>query len=230
MKAQPALPGRERPTGRASVLRTATAWLRRSPQAVLLTVTAVLATAFAVTPAYADDPGLQCAVSATGQISVEPSPVVYGQNAVVRWGADGIACGAEDALVISGPGFDPSTTDFPVGGGSRSVFIGSTGSVTWDVTVVDLSSDTGFNRHLASVTASVTGVTVVPDVRGDTQAQASQAISAAGYVLGSVSTAVDCDNVGVVRSQNPSAGTSRPLGSTVAITIGKKPAPPRICE
>ncbi|MGV9705029.1 PASTA domain-containing protein [Streptomyces sp. NPDC003483] len=230
MRAQRVLPGRRRPTGRASLPRTAAACLRRSPRAALLTAIAVLASAFAVTPAYADDPGLQCAVSATGQISVTPSPVVYGQNALVQWGADGIACGAEDALVISGPGFDPGTTAFPVGGGTRSVFIGSTGSVTWDLTVVDLSSDTGYSRHLASVTASVTGVTVVPDVRGDTRAQAAQAITAAGYVLGTVSTTVDCDSVDRVRSQNPAAGTPRPPGSTVSITLGKKPAPPRICE
>ncbi|MEU3245835.1 hypothetical protein [Streptomyces sp. NPDC006875] len=130
MRAQPVLPGRRRPAGRASLPRAAAARLRRSPRAALLTAIAVLATAFAVTPAYADDPGLQCAVGATGQISVTPSPVVYGQNAVVRWGADGIACRAEDALVISGPGFDPGTTDFPDGGGARSVLIGSTGSVT----------------------------------------------------------------------------------------------------
>ncbi|MFD8717733.1 PASTA domain-containing protein [Streptomyces sp. NPDC059629] len=213
----------------ASGLWSRAARAARSPRAAVLVVAALIATAFAVTPAYADDPGLNCAATATASISVTPSPVVYGRNAVVSWSADCVANTAEDALVISGPGFDPSTTIFPVGGGSQSVFISQTGTVSWGVTVVDLSSDTGFSRNLAAVSAPVTGVTTVPSVLGDTQARASQALTAAGYVLGSVGSVVDCDNINRVSSQSPSAGTVLLPGSAVSITIGRKPTPPAQC-
>ncbi|MFD4553216.1 PASTA domain-containing protein [Streptomyces sp. NPDC058469] len=216
---------------RRRVLARATAGLRtaRSPKAAVLVAAALLATAFAVTPAYADDPGLNCAATATASISVTPSPVLYGHNALVQWSADCVSNTAEDSLEISGPGFDPSTTVFPVGGDSQSVFIDRTGTVGWSVTVVDTSSDTGFSRGLASVSASVTGVTTVPDVLGDTRAQAGQELSAAGYVLGVVGSVVDCDNVNRVSSQNPSVGTVLLPGSPVAITIGRKPSPPAQC-
>ncbi|MBK3635168.1 PASTA domain-containing protein, partial [Streptomyces sp. MBT97] len=116
------------------------------------------------------------------------------------------------------------------GGGSRAVFVGFTGTATWDVTVVDLSSDTGFSRHLASVTASVSQVTTVPDLTGDTLAQARQALTNAGYVLGSVGSVVDCENVQRVSGQSPSAGTPLVRGSSVSIDIGRRPAPPRQCN
>ncbi|MFE7930350.1 PASTA domain-containing protein [Streptomyces sp. NPDC057456] len=196
----------------------------------MLVMVALLATAFAVTPAYADDPGLNCAVSATGSLSVSPSPVLFGQNAQVLWGADGVDCGADDALQITGPGFDPATEIFPVGGGSRPVFITSTGTVTWNLTVIDLSSDTGYSRVLASVAVPVTGVSLVPNVLGDSQDQAARALSAAGYVVGEVGTVVDCDNVNRVSRQSPSAGTPLVPGSSVALTIGTKPARPRLCQ
>ncbi|MFI1050095.1 PASTA domain-containing protein [Streptomyces griseoruber] len=216
--------------GAAAGLRRRAARAAGAPKAVVLVVAALVATAFAVTPAYADDPGLNCAVTATATVSVTPSPVVYGHNALVQWSADCVNNTAEDALVISGPGFNPSTTSFPVGGGSRTVFIDRPGTVGWDVTVVDLSSDTGFSRSLASVSASVTGVTTVPDVRGDTQAQATSALAAAGYVLGGVGSVVDCESVNRVRSQSPGAGTVLLPGSPVSITLGRRPTPPAECK
>lgn len=225
-----------KPTGRQGYARTAAglrrraARMARSPKAVVVVVAALVAAAFAVTPAYADDPGLNCAVTATATVSVTPSPVVYGHNALVRWSADCVDNTAEDALVITGPGFNPSTMVFPVGGGSQSVFIDQPGTASWNITVVDTSSPTGFSRSLASVSASVTGVTTVPDVRGTTQAQATQALRAAGYVLGSVGSVVDCESVNRVRSQSPSAGTVLLPGSPVSITLGRRPTPPAQCQ
>ena len=216
--------------GAGAGLRRWAARVARSPKAVVLVVAALVATAFAVTPAYADDPGLNCAVTATATITVTPSPVLYGHNALVQWSADCVANTSEDALVISGPGFNPSTTVFPVGGGSQSVFINQTGTVGWSVTVVDTSSDTGYSRGLASVSASVVGVTTVPNVVGDSQAQAGQDLTAAGYVLGTVGSVVDCDHLKTVSSQSPTAGTVLPTGSSVSIKIGKKPTPPAQCE
>ncbi|MGQ4437697.1 PASTA domain-containing protein [Streptomyces sp. SAS_260] len=97
------------------------------------------------------------------------------------------------------------------------------------MTVVDTSSDTGYSRGLASTSAPVTGVTAVPKVLGDTQTQACQALTAAGYVFGSVNTVVDCDSISRVASRNPSAGTVLLTGSLVSITLGRKPTPPAQC-
>src|SRR5262249_38239168 len=72
-------------------------------------------------------------------------------------------------------------------------------------------------------------VTVVPSLLGDTSTQAAQALTAAGLVRGSVGNRVDCDNLGLVVSQSPAAGTSALSGTTVNITIGVRPPPPRVC-
>jgi serine/threonine-protein kinase len=72
---------------------------------------------------------------------------------------------------------------------------------------------------------------VVPNLIGDTRAQASAELQAAGLVLGTVSMVVDstCDNIGTVMSQNPGPGTTLLPGSAVSIAIGKSPPPPRQC-
>ena len=66
----------------------------------------------------------------------------------------------------------------------------------------------------------------VPDLTGDTQAQAGQVLQAAGLVLGAVTKVTDkyCDHLGTVISQNPPAGTAVNPGSAVSITIGQPPA------
>ena len=58
----------------AAGLRRWAGWLARSPKAVVLVVAALAATVFAVTPAYADDPALNCAATAAATISVTPNP------------------------------------------------------------------------------------------------------------------------------------------------------------
>ena len=69
---------------------------------------------------------------------------------------------------------------------------------------------------------------VVPNLSGDNRAQASQALQAAGLVLGSVSTVVDdtCNNLGTVIRQSPAAGARVSLGTAVSITIGGRPKHP----
>ena len=70
--------------------------------------------------------------------------------------------------------------------------------------------------------------TFVPDLSGDTTAQAGQTLQAAGLVRGAVTGVVDnsCNNIGTVIRQNPVAGTRVSLGSVVSITIGTRPAHP----
>jgi hypothetical protein len=72
---------------------------------------------------------------------------------------------------------------------------------------------------------------LVPNLRGDTRAEASAALTARGLRLGLVSFVVDrtCNNIGLVISQSPSAGTQVPPGSLVNVTIGRVPPPPFEC-
>ena len=71
-------------------------------------------------------------------------------------------------------------------------------------------------------------VSTVPDLGGDTTAQAGQDLQAANLVLGTVSAAVDnlCNNIGTVMNQNPAAGSTVSGGAAVSITIGQKPSHP----
>jgi beta-lactam-binding protein with PASTA domain len=63
------------------------------------------------------------------------------------------------------------------------------------------------------------------------QAQAGQALNAAGLVFGSVSYAVDytCTNIGTVTWQSPVAGTRVNRGAAVSVRIATAPRPPREC-
>lgn len=67
---------------------------------------------------------------------------------------------------------------------------------------------------------------LVPDVRGITSAEATSALVAAGFVRGVLSYAVDttCNNIGLVRSQNPTAGTPTTAGTAVNLSIGTAPS------
>ena len=71
----------------------------------------------------------------------------------------------------------------------------------------------------------------VPDLHGDSIAQAGQALNSAGLVFGSVSYAVDytCTNIGTVTWQSPVAGTRVNRGAAVSVRIATAPRPPREC-
>jgi len=92
-------------------------------------------------------------------------------------------------------------------------------STTW-------SNETG---SCASAHAILPIYTSVPNLMGDGVTLAGQALSAAGLVSGSKSYKVDCNNIGLVTSQRPIAGTRVVAGSAVNITIGTKPTPPTVC-
>jgi alpha-tubulin suppressor-like RCC1 family protein len=63
----------------------------------------------------------------------------------------------------------------------------------------------------------------IPSVISDTQSEASQALQAAGFVLGRVGLIVDltCDYIGEVKTQSPAAGTIAQPGTAVNVGIGK---------
>jgi hypothetical protein len=65
----------------------------------------------------------------------------------------------------------------------------------------------------------------VPDILGDSRAQASSALSAAGLTLGTQTGVIDdsCNNIGSVLSQTPTAGTLLAPGTAVNVTIGQMP-------
>jgi alpha-tubulin suppressor-like RCC1 family protein len=96
--------------------------------------------------------------------------------------------------------------------------------LTW---VSQVAFGEGYGLALSTIPS---GLVAVPSVIGDTQAQASQDLQAAGLALGTVGSALDptCDNIGTVLSQRPGAGNYALRGTHVSITIGK--FNPRLCS
>jgi beta-lactam-binding protein with PASTA domain len=85
----------------------------------------------------------------------------------------------------------------------------------------------------AQVTIASTIVRVaVPDVRGETVADARAILQAVGLRVGSTANVVDptCNNIGLVTGQNPTTGTVVVQGSAVNLSVGKAPSPPRSCQ
>lgn len=208
---------------------TAGGRLRRTGRLAALAVIVLLAGVFGLTPAYADDPGLQCAAAATGSLAVSPDPMVFGQNATVQWSVGGPGCegGGNDAVVITGSGF--SGGELLGFSGSRTVFVTASRSVTFTVTVLDLTSDTGFSNTVVVRTVPIVGIITVPDVVDDLPTQAAQILTSAGYHAARGADIVDCNHLRTVARQDPAAGTSLPAGSTVTYRVGAPPKPPRSC-
>jgi hypothetical protein len=71
-------------------------------------------------------------------------------------------------------------------------------------------------------------LSVVPNVIGDTAADAGQALQAAGLVLGDQTTN-GCINDSVISSQAPGAGAQVATGSAVSVGLGTRPVPPHVC-
>jgi hypothetical protein len=71
-------------------------------------------------------------------------------------------------------------------------------------------------------------MSVVPDVRGGTVAQASAALIAAGFTKGTVSYVVDptCNDLGLVTGQTPAAGAGAAAGTAVNLTVALEPSTP----
>ena len=69
---------------------------------------------------------------------------------------------------------------------------------------------------------------VVPGVRGRTLQEAAATVHAAGLTLAPPRYATDntCNNIGLVMSQSPAAGTASTWRSSVTVTIGQKPRTP----
>ena len=107
---------------------------------------------------------------------------------------------------------------------------GSTAPVTGPVQVTGLTNATqvAAGGEFSLAVHVPVPLPIVPDLTGDTTAQAGQALQAVGLVLSTVRSVVDnsCNNIGTVISQNPVAGSRVSLGSAVSITIGTRPPHP----
>jgi len=92
------------------------------------------------------------------------------------------------------------------------------------------SSTGSWNTRIARIGSCQPAVTV-PNVVGDTLAQAGSALSAAGLTVGSVSNVLDntCEFIGRVKDQSPNAGVQVAPGTAVNLHIGVKPPPPFQC-
>jgi len=92
------------------------------------------------------------------------------------------------------------------------------------------SAGGSWNTRIARIGGCQPAVTV-PDVRGDTLAQAGQELSAAGLHVGSVTSVLDrtCEAINRVKDQNPGPGAQVAQGTAVNLTFGKMPPPPFQC-
>jgi len=129
---------------------------RRLRAAIAVGATAVAAAGVAVVaaaPAYADEPGLFCTVTARGTMSA-PSPVQYGQFITVQWSSQHDYC-SSPVFYIDGPGFGGGYEN--VGdAGSRQVRAVTDGStMTWSLHVFDMDTDSRTPAQIASVTIAV---------------------------------------------------------------------------
>jgi len=100
------------------------------------------------------------------------------------------------------------------------------------VTAFAFGDDTGSLLHQGGYSLAVGWIpATVPNLIGDTVAQAGQALNAAGLLFGSVTYGVDytCTNIGLVTSQSPGGGARVSAGSKVSIRVATAPRPPREC-
>jgi hypothetical protein len=116
---------------------------------------------------------------------------------------------------------------------------GATGRVPRQVTALAgvnafaFGDDTGSLLHQGVYSLAVGWIpATVPNLIGDTVAQAGQALNAAGLLFGSVTYGVDytCTNIGLVTSQSPGGGARVSAGSKVSIRVATAPRPPFECQ
>jgi hypothetical protein len=92
--------------------------------------------------------------------------------------------------------------------------------------ICDVKDNTGI-VYLGGVTVlpSTIPSQSIPNVKGNTLADATSALTAAGYTRGTVSYIVDstCNNIDLVTKQSPAAGTSMAPGTPVKLWIGTEP-------
>ena len=116
----------------------------------------------------------------------------------------------------------------------------STGNVTTPTRVTALAKVSQFAFGDASLGITRLGAfglavgivpVTVPNLHGDTTAQAGAALNAVGLFFGSVTYSVDltCENIGEVIRQSPAAGSQVNRGSAVSVTFATAPRPPREC-
>ena len=161
-----------------------------------------------------------------GTTKASSSPEPLSLSAVTQ-----IAVGSETSAAIRSDGTlltwgDDNTGELDLGTVRWSVNPTPSPAIglTW---VSQVAFGEGYGLALSTIPA---GYVAVPSVIGDTQAQASQDLQAAGLALGTVGSALDptCDNIGTVLSQRPGAGNYALRGTHVSITIGK--FNPRLCS
>jgi alpha-tubulin suppressor-like RCC1 family protein len=100
------------------------------------------------------------------------------------------------------------------------------------VTAFAFGDDTGSLLHQGGYSLAVGWIpATVPNLIGDTVAQAGQALNAAGLLFGSVTYAVDytCTNIGLVTWQSPGGGARVSAGSGVSTRVATAPHPPFEC-
>jgi alpha-tubulin suppressor-like RCC1 family protein len=171
--------------------------------------------------------------------------VVGPSGTMWSWGANGVGnLGDGTTTAHYTPAPTTLTGVIQVGAGAASAAVLSSGKLmTWGSNEQGELGNGSFDQNLHPtpvLVATLAGVTQValgpfhglaigspapriPSVIGDTQSEASQALQAAGFVLGHVGLIVDltCEYIGEVKTQSPAVGTLSQPGTAVSVGIGK---------
>jgi len=172
---------------------------------------------------------------------IDVTPIDAGMAKVTFWNATGatvmvIVNSEAGAEVQPGEGLETMTlaadTQLTIDVDGLKIPIPTPGDSYTDVFAVN---DTQEARTAISVVASMTGLieslapggeVAVPDVVGQTEADAASVITGAGLVSGTSEAADETVPAGSVISQDPAAGTMVAAGSTVNIVVSTGPDAP----
>jgi beta-lactam-binding protein with PASTA domain len=192
------------------------------------------------------DPGARNAIAYT--VHDEPTPAVTVANssavdvAVMPAGTavpqgNLVPMPDNSAIELTTPGGSSVPVDLsgaPATSYSMVVTVGpDTGLLVATVTIANLAQLRDGLAGTAPPSSTVPPTTIppvtdVPDVVGQTEAEATSAITGAGLVAGSSEEPSEDVELGTVISQNPAAGTEVADGSTVNIVVSTGPEPPAL--
>jgi hypothetical protein len=122
-----------------------------SVAAVTVLLAGLAGAAGAITPAYADEPGLFCTTSSVATMSSSPRDVQYGLPVTVRWNLVLRDC-VEPVFYIVGPGFGG---DIATSGARQVPAVSDFNTITWSLYLYDIETDFRTPVQMASTTVVV---------------------------------------------------------------------------
>ncbi|MEP7023794.1 MAG: PASTA domain-containing protein [Actinomycetota bacterium] len=146
-----------------------------------------------------------------GTTTTRPSPVETGLYGVTQISASNSASAAVTSTGSLWTWGDNSRGGLGTGGGSSTSPVRVTNLT--GVSQVSLGGDYGF-------AIAQSGKVPVPDVAGQDIAGATSSLFAVGLDRGTIRSVIDCNMLGLVKGQNPPAGTIAPTSTAISLDVG----------